>query len=940
MLFYGYQLVTVYTAGSVIDVMGQTDMFLQEDEEALLNNDGITAFINSMPYPTLLVSHHRIVIAANLKLCDFLRLPYNTITIKGKNTLEVLGQMSQQFKNPEGIANRILEITAKQQPVYNDRIDTTDDRVIYRDYAPFVFNGKAVADMWIFYDATEQVKAADAIAEQKLFYEDILNKVPSDIAVFSPELKYLFVNPAAIRDEATRKWVIGKNDYDFCRERNKDLAIAERRERIQRKVLEDKKDVEWEEKMINRQGGVSYHMRKISPVLDAAGNIKMLIGYGFDITERKKFEEQVIISEKKFKDLFNYSQALICTHDMNGHLIDVNPAFCEQTGYGAEEAIGKSIAYFLPEKDKAQFDENYLIPVKNNQRVKGLFRVLHKNGSLVYLLYQNFRVEQPGEEPYIVSFSQDVTERVTMEKELKEAKKITEETAKVKEKFLANMSHEIRTPMNGIMGITALLQKTRLDTEQAEYLKIVQDSAQVLLNIINDILDLEKINSGNINLEIIPFDVGTRLKEIISLFTPVAKDKKLALQLDVKIKPGTVLAGDPTRFTQIMNNLISNAIKFTHEGGVTVTASIIHSDEETTTVYLTVKDTGIGIADKGFEKIFTPFTQAYPETTRMYGGTGLGLAITKNLVDMQNGRIWIDSKLNEGSTFHVEIPFKTYNQQAAMSNKIENRQSRVINKQLKVLLAEDNDINQLLANKILQHFGFNAKTANNGKEAVQMLLDEDFDVILMDIQMPVKNGIEAASEIRALADERKKSIPIIALTANALKGEEEKYFAVGMNGYLTKPFKEKELYETISSVLPAEYLEDNGTVESNKPADAPAAEDKDEKLYDLADLRIIQKDDEAFVKNIVGLFIANVPKNAAELVTATDNGDWDKVYFIAHKMKSSIELVNIESIRADVKRVELNAKTKTNLEEIPEKVAYINTVVAKASAQMKEEFGL
>jgi len=915
-------------------------MLLQDGENALLNNDGITAFINSMPYPTLLVSHNRVVIAANQKLCDFLQLPYNVNTVKGKNTLQVLGQVSQQFKNPESIAERILEITAKQQPVYNDRIDTTDDRVIFRDYAPFIHKGKAVADMWIFYDATEQIRSANAVAEQKLFYEDILNKVPSDIAVLSPQLKYLFVNPEAIRDEATRQWIIGKDDFDFCRERNKDFAIAERRQKIQLKVLEEKKDVEWEEKMISREGEVSYHLRKINPVLDADGNIKLLIGYGFNITERKKIEEQVTVSEKKFKDLFNYSQALICTHDMDGRLIDVNPAFCEQTGYLAEDATGKSIMYFLPETDKAQFEANYLTPVKNNKRVKGLFRVLHKTGGLVYLLYQNFRVEQPGEEPYIVSFSQDVTERIKMEKELKEAKKITEETAKVKEKFLANMSHEIRTPMNGIMGITALLQKTRLDAEQAAYLKIVQDSAQVLLNIINDILDLEKINTGNINLEIIPFDIGARLKDITSLFTPVAKDKKLALLLDVKINPGTVLAGDPTRFTQIMNNLISNAIKFTHEGGVTVTASIIHTNEETTTVYLTVKDTGIGIADKGLETIFTPFTQAYPETTRMYGGTGLGLAITKNLVDMQNGRIWIDSRLNMGSTFHVEIPFKTFNQQAAMSIKTDTRQSKVITKQLKVLLAEDNDINQLLANKILQHFGFNAKTANNGKEAVQMLLDEDFDVILMDIQMPVKNGIEAAADIRALADERKKNIPIIALTANALKGEEEKYFAVGMNGYLTKPFKEKELYETISGVLPAEYLEDNGHVEGSNGTDTPAAEDKDEKLYNLADLRIIQKDDEGFVKNIVSLFIANVPKNAAELVIASDNGDWDKVYFIAHKMKSSIELVNIESIRADVKRVELNAKTKTNLEEIPEKVAYINLVVEKAATQMKEEFEL
>lgn len=922
--------------------MEQNEKLIRFDDETLFANDGIKAFIDNMPYPAMLTSHKRLVIAANQKLCDFLHVPYSAAEVKGKNTFAVLGEMMQYFKNSEHIAERIMNILAEGKTVYNDRLDTTEDKVIYRDYSPFIINGKHVANLWIFYDATENVQAAEAITEQKHFYEDILNKVPSDIAVLSPELKYLFVNPEAIRDPATREWIIGKDDFEFCRERGKDTAIAINRRAKLETVLQEKREVEWEERMVSREGRVTYHLRKVTPIFNADGSIKLLIGYGFNITDRKEYEEHIAVSEKKYKDLFNYSQALICTHDMDGRLLEVNPAFCEQTGYTAEEAVGKSIRYFLPETDKNLFEQNYLTPVKTSQRVKGIFRVVHKNCSLVYLLYENFRVESPGEEPYIIAISQDITERIKMEKELKEAKKQTEESAKIKEKFLANMSHEIRTPMNGIMGITALLQKTPLNEEQAGYLKIVQDSAQILLNIINDILDLEKINSGNVGLEEIPFNIADSLYNILNLFTPVANAKKLWLKLVLNIDRELVVGGDPTRFSQIINNLISNAIKFTHEGGVTITASVGEVQEESAVIYVTVQDTGIGIADTGFEKIFNPFTQAYPETTRMYGGTGLGLAITKNLVDMQKGRIWIDSKINIGSTFHVEIPFRTYKHKVEMSQKTNLKPGRVISKKLKVLLAEDNDINQLLANKILQHFGFEAKTANNGNEAVQLLLQDDFDVILMDIQMPVKNGIEAATEIRALADEKKKNIPIIALTANALKGEELKYFAVGMNGYLTKPFKEKELYETISAVLPAEYMEESDTAEASNGGDATAEESNvpEEKLYNLADLRIIQKDDEGFIKNIVGLFINNVPKNAAELVTACDNGDWERVFFLAHKMKSSVELVNIESIRDEVRRVELNAKTRQNLEEIPAKVAHINTVVQQAAAQMKQEFDL
>jgi CheY-like chemotaxis protein len=468
----------------------------------------------------------------------------------------------------------------------------------------------------------------------------------------------------------------------------------------------------------------------------------------------------------------------------------------------------------------------------------------------------------------------------------------------------------------------------------------VQDSAQTLLNIINDILDLERINTGNVEIEVIPFDITGKLQSTIGLFTPVAAAKSLYLTLIANFTGECIVEGDPTRFGQVLNNLIGNAIKFTHHGGVTVNAELNFKPEETVLLHISVTDTGIGIAGEALEKIFTPFTQAYPETSRIYGGTGLGLAISKNLVNLQRGRLWVESKVNIGSTFHFEIPFIKYKQQNAMSQNMNNKQGRGINRKIKILLAEDNDINQLLANKILQHLGFEAKTADNGDDAIKLLMDDDFDVILMDIQMPEKNGIETSSEIRALHNEKKRAIPIIALTANALKGEEKKYFAAGMNGYLTKPFKEKELYEAIVNVLPEEYF---------TPAEQPAGETggtpvmatapKEAKLFNLDDLKMLQKDDDTFVANIVGLFIQNVPKNAAELVMAADNGDWDRVYFLAHKMKPSIEMVNMLQLKDVVKNVELSAKTKTNLDEIPAKVAHVHAVVLKAAEQMKEEFG-
>ncbi len=913
-----------------------------EEPKTFSQHDGLVeVFIRNIPYPAILVAGDHTIVAANQKLYDFFSLPYTCATLPAQPTLLAYTQLANFFKNPAEFEKSVVGVLAQNAQLITGEMETVEGRVIRNDCSPFSINGACLGVLCVFHDATNLLTQAHGVDKQPLFYEDVLNKLPSDVAVLSPELKYLFVNPKGIKDEKVRKWLIGKTDVDFCIARGIDLSVAEGRQQKLLAVVERKQELEWEEKIV-RNNTASYHIRKISPVLDEQGSVKFLIGYGYDITHRKEYERQIELRERKYKELFNFSQAIICTHNLAGVIIDVNPAFCEQTGYLEEEARGKPISVFLPDVDKPLFEANYLLPLKSNPKVKGLFRVVNKNGGFVYLLYQNYKVEEPGQDVYVVSFSQDVTDRVKMEKELREAKKLTEETAKIKQRFLANMSHEIRTPMSGIMGITALLQKTPLNEEQARYLNIVQDSAQTLLSIINNILDVEKIDTGNVSLEQIPFGLLDKLQGAVNLLSTVAADKNLDLLLFANFTDKLTVQGDPTRFSQILNNLIGNAIKFTHEGSITVSAELVEEAEETVVLHLAIADTGIGISEEAIEKIFTPFTQAYPETARIYGGTGLGLAISKNLVDMQRGRLWVTSTLNIGSTFHVEIPFLKYKQQKAMSEITQNKQGRKINRKIKILLAEDNDINQLLANKIIQHFGFEAATADNGNDAIQLLMEDDFDVILMDIQMPEKNGIETAAEIRALADAKKKAIPIIALTANALKGEERKYFAAGMNGYLTKPFKEKELYEAIVNVLPEEYLAPIELTQETQPekTDENSSEENTPKLYNLDDLRMIQKDDDSFVLSIIGLFIQNVPKNAEELLVATDAGDWERVYFLAHKMKSSVELINIISIKDDLRRVEFCAKTKTNVDEIPAKAMLINLAVQKATEQMKEEFGL
>ncbi len=308
--------------------------------------------------------------------------------------------------------------------------------------------------------------------------------------------RYLFLNPVAVKDPEMRNWMIGKTDAEFFIKRGKDLGLADRRRELFLQLMQTKQQVEWEEEMITRTGEKEILLRKMFPVPDEQGTIKMVIGYGINITERKEIEEQVLRSEKRYRDLFNYSQALICTHELNGKIITTNPAILHALQYTEAEMIGKSIKDFIPLAQQHVFETNYLNVINKNGRSQGVFSVLNKSGKKIYLLYQNYKVEEPGLEPYIIGFSQDITQRILAEQELMHAKKLTENSAAAKKAFLATMSHEIRTPMNGILGIAALMAKTNLDNEQKNYLGIIQDSANNLLNIINDILDLEKIEAG------------------------------------------------------------------------------------------------------------------------------------------------------------------------------------------------------------------------------------------------------------------------------------------------------------------------------------------------------------------------------------------------------------------------------------------------------------
>ena len=467
--------------------------------------------------------------------------------------------------------------------------------------------------------------------------------------------------------------------------------------------------------------------------------------------------------------------------------------------------------------------------------------------------------------------------------ELDKQTEIAKRAIYAKDSFLANMSHEIRTPLNAIIGFTDLIAKTPLNKTQDEYITNVQIAGDNLMIIINDILDLSKIESGNLVIESHPFNLKTILKHTYDLLkVKVSKDIEFNLFLDAEMPE--IVMGDKGRVNQILTNLAGNAIKFTEEGEITISVKKVNETDDKYTLKFSVKDSGIGISQDKLDTIFDRFTQAEESTTRRFGGTGLGLNIVKQLVELQNGEINVKSTPNRGSEFYFTLDFGKVD--IAHKAAVESTASEKTIKKLNILLCEDNILNQKLATGVIGNFGFSLDIANNGEEGIKMFLKNDYDLILMDLQMPVKDGYQATEYIRC---ELKSDIPIIAMTAHSLVGEQQKCYDIGMNGYVPKPFKEAELLAEISRVLEPK----------NNKADFNG--------IDLSYLVEMSCEDQNFVNEMIAIFVNKVPNEVDLMEKAIWENDYDSVKKIAHNMKSSLPIFKLDELNAHLAIIEKGA---------------------------------
>ncbi|MCD9856642.1 ATP-binding protein [Epilithonimonas sp. JDS] len=494
--------------------------------------------------------------------------------------------------------------------------------------------------------------------------------------------------------------------------------------------------------------------------------------------------------------------------------------------------------------------------------------------------------------------------------ELDVAEKKASVAAQTKENFLANMSHEIRTPLSGILGFTNLLQKRPLDETSKEFVSSIQRSGENLMAIINDILDLSKIEAGMMRITKGIFSINGLVNSVETFFVERAKEKGLTISSKIDSSIPDTLNGDATRLTQILVNLIGNAIKFTHQGNINIEIYNKQQNENEVVVGFKVSDTGIGIDKEKLIEVFERFNQGEDSTTRNYGGTGLGLSIVKSLIQLQNGDIEVISEQGKGTTFHFYIPYTIAKEQLNVVPKVDTDYFKdKTNAPLRVLIVDDNAINQSLMKHLLSQWNIDFETANNGLEAVEFLRNNDCDLVLMDIQMPQMDGYVATQTIR---DELKLNTPIIAMTAHALAGERERCMSRGMNEYISKPIKEEELFKLISSF----GLKENGKTEVKTTETVSHYE-----FIDLSYLKSISNGDKDFERTVTQQFLDNVPTHLQELKLAYENKDFKLLKLRAHDLKSSVAIMGLLTLleeKLDI--LELTTKenpaSKTALEEV------------------------
>ena len=869
---------------------------------------------------------------------------YNNAAVKiwgrkpepGKELWSGAFKMFKSDGTPLPLANSPIAMAVKKgrailgEEIIIERPDGTRSNVLVYPHPEFGLSGEITGAINMIFDITEIRKAEHILKESEKQFRQMAELMPQKVWTADAKgnknyfnktlLDYAGMSFEELQGSGWEK-IIHPEDW----KKNK---------KHWEESLRTGKNYESENRFLRKDGKYLWHLTLAVALKDEEGKIKTWVGSKTEIQEQKEQKEQLEKSvaerthelqeankelEQKHQELViakeklltEYSRSLIeasldplVTISADGKITDVNEASVLITGIEREKLIGTSFSNYFTDPEKAQ--QGYLQAFEKGFVSDYPLTIKHKNGELKDVLYNaSVYKNEKGRVLGVFAAARDVTVQNRIAKDLtetiefaematviaveaktkaEEATHVAEDAVKAKQQFLSNMSHEIRTPMNAIIGFTKVVLKTDLTAKQREYLTAIKLSGNALIVLINDILDLAKVDAGKMTFEEIPFKISSSISAMIHLFESKIQEKNLALVKKYDETIPDVLLGDPVRLHQIILNLVSNAVKFTSKGTITISVRrLADEDDKSATIEFAVSDTGTGIPENAREKIFENFHQATSDTSRLYGGTGLGLAIAKQLVESQGGQLQVKSEVDKGSTFSFTLRFqKTDAQDVAETELLEMDPE---SKNIKVLVVEDMPLNQLLMKTLLDDFGFDRDIASNGKIAIEKLKDKDYDIILMDLHMPEMNGFETTTYIR---NNLNSNIPIIALTADVTTVDFEKCKAAGMNDYIAKPVDEKLLYSKIvglvKKLLP---------VKSNGHNQKKNVQLKKSKCTDLEYLKQRTKSDPELMKEMISLYLEQTPPLVNAMKQSLKEQDWNLLHAAVHKMIPSFSIMGI-----------------------------------------------
>lgn len=765
----------------------------------------------------------------------------------------------------------------------------------------------------------------DGILTHRDRFHQILEAIPAYVSLISSDDKYLHVNTklAAVYGIASEDFV--GRDIGFIKINTPFAQVIKRFRASQELKLTSEIPLEME-------GETRWHLI----IAERSEQNDEILIISVDITSRKSSEQALIESELRFRQVIESAPDAICFVS-EGAIIYSNPRMVRLLDYdNSEQLFHKQLADL--------FNADDLERLLNPSHLHAEYTLRKKTGKMVQVEIATIQTEYKGL-PATLVFARDISDRKEKQ-ELILAKKAAEEALNLKRKFISNISHEIRTPMNGVMGLTDLLLKTQISDEQKDYLNAIRKSSEMMVVIINDILDFEKLQAGKMELELVPIKISEIIDTVVELQLPRASEKKIRVEKIYSPSIKGYHMGDPVRLNQILTNLISNAIKFTEKGKVSIKCSVHEEQEERQQIEFQVTDTGIGISRDKLSLIFEGFTQASSDTSRKYGGTGLGLTIAKELVERHGGHISVDSDPGHGTTFTVVIPYTKANpDQIPKAEQMISEFDKTSLIGLRVLLAEDNPINLLIAKKVMMDLGLTVDTAENGRIALEKLQHDSYDLFVTDIQMPEMDGLTASSTIRNKFHPPLSEIPILALTAYASKDELDECFRAGVNDTLTKPFKAEKLCEKIA------HLTGKNAALVKKRKSLFEIKSLQPKHVDLNYLRETVDGDMETITEIFSLFNKRLPaitekinKELNDPIPSLDSVSGNenieqrrlKIKMLSHDLKSNFGYLGVLNGAQQAQEIERISKEGAPLKEIHVKMKSLVRLIEEVLEEVKQ----